>query len=328
MWFAPVLALATGLYLALLAPANLAAAAPILLLWLLSPVIAWWISLPIRLRPARLSAEQTGFLHRSARRTWDYFETFVTPQDHWLPPDNYQEHPVEVIAHRTSPTNMGIALLANLAACDFGYISSGCLIGRTAHAFDSMGKLERYRGHFYNWYDTQSLQPLAPHYVSTVDSGNLAGHLMTLQAGLRQMAEDPIVSPRLFAGLDDTLDVLALSLQGGDAEILRPFEDELRSTHDHGAGALTTASLRLERLTHSASSLAAHIERGSNAEAKRWAMALCRQCRDASDDLTHLAPWARSAPDPGGFDASVAPPADPTLRDLARLECELLPRVR
>jgi len=95
-------------------------------------------------------------------KTWSFFETFVGPDDHWLPPDNYQENPVPTVAHRTSPTNIGLALLANLTAYDFGYISAGDLIDRTTKAFQTMEILERYRGHFFNWYDTQSLKPLVP----------------------------------------------------------------------------------------------------------------------------------------------------------------------
>ena len=148
------------------------------------PAIAWWISRPLTRREARLTDEQTLFLRKLSRKTWAFFETFVGPEDHWLPPDNYQEHPVGVVAHRTSPTNMGLALLANLSAHDFGYISTGQLIERTTDAFHTMEALERHRGHFYNWYDTQSLKPLPPTYISAVDSGNLAGHLLTLRPGL------------------------------------------------------------------------------------------------------------------------------------------------
>ncbi len=110
-----------------------------------------------------------------ARKTWGFFEKFVGPEDHWLPPDNYQEHPVGVLAHRTSPTNIGVSLLSTLAAYDFGYISVDRLLERTARTLHSLGQLERYRGHFLNWYDTLTLQPLYPKYVSSVDSGNLAG---------------------------------------------------------------------------------------------------------------------------------------------------------
>ena len=205
MWFAPVLAVATGIYLAVSKPAALGVAGPILGLWFASPAIAWWISRPLARRRTRLSADQTLFLRKLSRKTWAFFETFVGPEDHWLPPDNYQEHPGSVVAHRTSPTNMGLALLANLSAYDFGYIPAGKLIERTGNAFRHDGKLERHQGHFYNWYDTQSLKPLPPIYISTVDSGNLAGHLLTLRPGLLALPDHRILEARWFDGLDDTL---------------------------------------------------------------------------------------------------------------------------
>jgi cyclic beta-1,2-glucan synthetase len=162
MWIAPAIAIAAAIHLALLKPAALGAAVPILVLWFASPIIAWWISRPLARRAARLTAGQTIFLQKLARKTWAYFETFVGPEDHWLPPDNFQEHPVAVVGHRTSPTNMGLALLVNLSAYDFGYIQAGQLLDRTTNALVTMNALERHRGHFYNWYDTQSLKPLLP----------------------------------------------------------------------------------------------------------------------------------------------------------------------
>jgi hypothetical protein len=189
MWIGPVIAIAAVITLALLRPTALVVAGPVLGLWFASPAIAWWISKPLARREARLTTQQTLFLRKLSRKTWAFFETFVGPEDHWLPPDNYQEHPVAVIAHRTSPTNMGFALLANLSAYDFGYISAGQLIKRTANALRTMEALERHQGHFYNWYDTQSLMPLSPLYVSSVDSGNLAGHLLTLRPGLVGLAD-------------------------------------------------------------------------------------------------------------------------------------------
>ncbi|HEY8250285.1 MAG TPA: glucoamylase family protein [Burkholderiales bacterium] len=198
MWIGPVTAIAATLWLVAWSPVALAAAAPILLLWLASPAIAWWLSRPLGRRGARLTPDQITFLRTAARKTWAFFETFVGPEDHWLPPDNYQEHPVAVVAHRTSPTNMGLALLANLSAYDFGYISAGALIERTDNALSTMRSLERHRGHFYNWYDTRSLKPLPPLYVSSVDSGNLACHLLTLRPGLLALADAPIVTPRCF----------------------------------------------------------------------------------------------------------------------------------
>src|SRR5205807_8021458 len=113
-----------------------------------------------------------------------------------------------VVSHRTSPTNIGLALLANLCAYDFGYISAGRLIAQTTNTFRTMEGLERYRGHFYNWYDTRTLKPLLPLYVSTVDSGNLAGHLLTLGPGLLELAGQKILPSQVFAGLLDTVRIL------------------------------------------------------------------------------------------------------------------------
>jgi len=151
------------------------------------------ISQPLARREAKLTADQVFFLRKITRKTWGYFETFVGPEDHWLPPDNYQEYRSVGIAHRTSPTNMGLALLANLSAYDFGYIPIGVLIERTKNTLSTMAVLEKYHGHFYNWYDTHSLQPLNPVYVSTVDSGNLGGHLLTLRPGLLELPDQPIL---------------------------------------------------------------------------------------------------------------------------------------
>ncbi len=118
-----------------------------------------------------------------------------------------------MIAHRTSPTNMGLSLLSNLAAYDFGYISARRLIERTTRALETMEGIERIRGHFYNWYDTITLRPLVPLYVSTVDSGNLAGHLLTLRPGLHELADSPALPPQALGGLRDTLGLLADAAQ-------------------------------------------------------------------------------------------------------------------
>src|SRR4030067_127403 len=217
MWIAPVLAIAAVLSLALSRPVALAVAGPILALWFASPAVAWWISRPLAPRSPRLSADQALFLRKLSRKTWAFFDTFVGPEDHWLPPDSYQEYRVAVVAHRTSPTNMGLALLANLSAYDFGYLPAGRLIERTANAFRTMESMERHRGHFYNWYDTQSLRPLPPLYVSTVDSGNLAGHLLTLRPGLLALPDQKILGTRWVEGLRDTLGVL-VDEAGGAAE--------------------------------------------------------------------------------------------------------------
>jgi cellobiose phosphorylase len=260
MWTAPVIAIGATLVLVLSSPAVLVVAGPILILWLVSPAIAWWISRPLARREARLTADQTFFLRKLSRKTWAFFETFVGPEDHWLPPDNYQEYRGAAVAHRTSPTNMGLALLANLSAYDFGYIPAGQLIERTARALRTMQSMERHRGHFYNWYDTLSLKPLHPAYVSTVDSGNLAGHLLTLRPGLLALPDRPILEARWFEGLRDTLGILADAVGGATPAALAPFQKDLDSACDSRPTTLTAARLTLDRLATRAEEFAGSLD--------------------------------------------------------------------
>ena len=248
MWSAPVIAAAGLAGLASFRPGILLAAGPLLLLWGTSPFLAWWLSRPIPTRDARLSAEQGEFLHRLSRKTWAFFETFVGAESHWLPPDNFQEHPAPVVAHRTSPTNIGLSVLASLSAYDFGYIDSDQLVERTGRAFDTMDLLERHRGHFYNWYDTRSLTPLLPRYVSTVDSGNLSAHLLTLKAGLLALPDHPVTGFRVFRGLRDTLLVLAELLGDRIPQGLVRFGAMLAETLDAPPVLLEDARRRLTSL--------------------------------------------------------------------------------
>jgi len=181
----PLLALGALFLIAMLRPGALFAAFPILVLWLAAPIIAYGLSQPVVPRRAELGEEDRQFLRAVARNTWRYFETFMGAADHGLPPDNFQETPEPRVAHRTSPTNIGMGLLATLAAHDLGFVDRDELAQKIEGMLTTMEGLERYEGHLLNWYDTQSLAPLAPSYVSTVDSANLAAALMTLAEGLR-----------------------------------------------------------------------------------------------------------------------------------------------
>ncbi len=331
MGIAPALAVVTALGLAAAKPAALAVAGPLLLLWLASPVIAWWLSRPLARREARLTVDQTLFLRAVSRRTWAFFETFVGPEDHWLPPDNVQEHPVAAVAHRTSPTNMGLSLLANLAAYDFGYLPAGRLIERTTCALRTMAELERYRGHFYNWYDTQSLKPLQPFYISSVDSGNLAGCLLTLQPGLLALVDAPVLNARLFDGIGDTFRLLADATEGALPAPFAQFRQTLEATSATRPATLAAAWRCLDSLTTSAEDGVRGLNADAGSEANEWARALARQCRDALDELLFLAPWLVEIPPAPLFQRGVAKPggfpggAIPTLRQLAALERDLLP---
>ncbi len=208
MWISSAIAIAGTAALIVWRPESLWVALPILTLWLIAPGIAWKISQPDRRKVSKLTLPQTLFLHQIARKTWRFFDTFLGPDDHWLPPDNFQEYPTAVVAHRTSPTNIGVSLLSNLAAFDFGFIAAGELLERTSKTFASMDLLERFHGHFLNWYDTQSLQPLFPKYVSSVDSGNLSGHLLTLRRGLLELPDQTLISTRLWKSLVTTRQML------------------------------------------------------------------------------------------------------------------------
>src|SRR5271154_5168679 len=157
-----------------------------------SPAIARWASLPPPMAGANLASdESTRSLRLIARRTWRFFETFVTARDNMLPPDNFQESPEPVLAHRTSPTNIGLYLLSVGGARDFGWIGAGEAADRLEATFATMARMDRFRGHFYNWYDTTDLRPLDPQYVSSVDSGNLAGHLIALANACGEWRRQP-----------------------------------------------------------------------------------------------------------------------------------------
>ncbi len=304
MWMAPAIAVTTAIGLAMTRPAALIIATPVLLLWFASPVCVWWLSRPRAPRESRLTADESGFLRRLARRTWAFFDRFVGPEDHWLPPDNYQEHPVAVVAHRTSPTNMGLALLANLSAYDFGYISAGSLVARTTNTLQTMAALDRHHGHFYNWYDTLSLRPLLPLYVSSVDSGNLSGHLLTLRAGLLGLADQKILPQRWLEGLHDTLSLLDDVQPGPNPG----FDLESPPT------TLSAASITLKKFADYAAQISVSEEASGGGAGPDWAQALARQCRDMLDDLAHFFPDSPARqPETGGI---------PTLRELARRDGE------
>ena len=323
MGAAPAIATGAAVTLAVANPAALLVAGPILVLWMVSPAIAWWISLPLARRESRLTAEQLRFLGRIARKTWAFFETFVGAEDHWLPPDNYQEYRAGTLAHRTSPTNIGLSLLANLSACDFGYIPAGQLVERTAHTLETMAGLQRHRGHFFNWYDTLSLQPLHPAYISTVDSGNLAGHLLTLRAGLMALPDRPILETRWLDGLRDTLEILAEVVGSPVPATLARFRNEFLPAFGLPPTTLQATRVLLDRLALAALEISDEPGNEPESQSAWWAGALARQCRTALDELAFMAPWTGLPLPPDGFDYIPQIDTIPTLRGLAGLDAAL-----
>ncbi len=214
MWASPAVGLiALALILVLGRTSALPLALPIALLWIAAPLIADRLSAPQVKRVRRLSLADRRFLRLLARKTWRYFDTFMGPEDHHLPPDNLQEIPTVTLAHRTSPTNIGLGLLAHLAAHDLGYLGAEELLLRVEATLGTAEGLEHFEGHLLNWYDTQTLAPLLPRYVSTVDSGNLAGALLTLSAGLLELRQAPPATERLLEGLTDCSRLLSEVLE-------------------------------------------------------------------------------------------------------------------
>ncbi|WP_439154203.1 GH36-type glycosyl hydrolase domain-containing protein [Yoonia sp.] len=235
MWPSTALALALGFYLLARDPQDFWAAAPVLLLWLVAPEISVWSAGRRRFRSQSLTDAQRRFLVLVARRTWHFFETFVGPNDNWLPPDNYQHRDEDAIAHRTSPTNIGMFLVSALGARDMGFISTSDFLIRVRNTVETLGRVRTFRGHILNWYDTRTLEPLEPQYVSTVDSGNLAVSLIVLRQGCLELAAKASVGRACFGCLGTTLDLLAGAIRvlpDHDAPRLTQTEQAIRNLID------------------------------------------------------------------------------------------------
>lgn len=202
---------------------------PYVLLWAVAPGVVYVLDRPIVKGVPGLSESDRLFLREVARRTWRYFDDFVGPQSNWLPPDNYQAALGIEIAQRTSPTNIGLWMLSVVSAYDLKYITCDDVIDRVLSTFHTLNKLERYEGHLLNWYDIQTLLPLYPRYVSTVDSGNLIGSLWALEQGVYEMLFAPILSTSSLNGIRDTLH---LAIQENSEKSLKKRLEDLEAILD------------------------------------------------------------------------------------------------
>jgi cyclic beta-1,2-glucan synthetase len=313
MWPSPAWAVGIGLLVALVNRSALPAAAPVLLAWFFAPVVAYWISLPRQAAESPLNELERAELRRIARKTWHFFETFVGEEDHWLPPDNYQEDSIGSggrIAHRTSPTNKGMLLLATLSAHDLGYLALKTLLDRLEGSFDTFDRMEKHEGHFYNWYNTQTLRTLPPPYVSTVDSGNLLGCLVTLKQGMREKVKETIPGPGVLDGLADTLSMLATDVKGARplkaGEEFKAFEDEARKIQAKLAGPapadligwdalfrdLSMDAVRVVALVRALPGAAPGVHERWEAYARRFSIL----ANERYQELEEVAPWAFSLP--------------------------------
>ena len=265
-------------------------ALPFAALWIAAPAIARWTSRsPAVAGKLSMSHGDARALRLIARRTWRFFETFVTPADQMLPPDNFQEDPAPALAHRTSPTNLGLYLLSVVSARDLGWTGTIDAVERLESTLSTMNRLARFRGHFYNWYDTRDLRPLDPQYISSVDSGNLAGHLIALANACRDWAAQPLTDERRLGGIADALELMreeAGRLREGrrtQTVTWRQLDDalavlaaNLRLTLVDGDGiakCLSTLAVDAETLADIALALATERSDGTGADMLFWAEA-------------------------------------------------------
>ena len=321
------LAIAAAIVVAWAAPGDAIVAIPFVILWTLSPDIARWASLPPPVEGAKpLSPADTTALRLIARRTWRFFEKFVTAEDNFLPPDNFQEEPKPALAHRTSPTNIGLYLLSVVAAHDFGWIGTHETVERLSATLDTMKRMEHFRGHLFNWYDTRDLRPLDPRYVSSVDSGNLAGHLIALGNACREMFARPVVSSQWLNGIDDSIGLIRESLAAlvADRRSYTVTPTQLVEVLDAMAPLIQSdtrrpveLTARLEELKLQSDSVvdmarALTMERADAAagDVLIWAEALQACIRSHRRDVELLKPWASCG------DGAAAADSMPTLGDL------------
>lgn len=302
-------------------PRALPLAAPFVLLWLAAPWFAWWISRPMeREKILPLTEPEIQTFRFCGRRIWRFFSTYVREEDHFLPPDNFQEDPKPATAHRSSPTNFGLYLLVMVTARDFGWCGLGETADRLEATLGTLQTLPRFRGHFFNWYDTRTLQALNPPYVSSVDSGNLAGHLLTLAQSCRDLRMRPPFSGSVLSGIRDSVDLLKKAVRdfppGGRATVtplsqlqkgILHLEDRLSETprtHWEWADHWDRLLLLAETLKDIAQASASDQAVAEKTEVLAWAEAIASDIRNHSADFNRLFPWAALLPDtallPGG----------------------------
>jgi len=297
MWPPAAGAVALLVFLAWGRPDSLPWAAPLLLAWAASPWVAFHVSQPLRDRLEPLTADEQRLLRLAARRTWLFFEEKVTGDDNWLPPDNFQEDPPR-LAHRTSPTNIGLLLLSTVSARDLGYVGLIEFVERLERTLLQTAALERYRGHFYNWYDTEAVKAIQPFYISSVDSGNLAGHLLAVKQACLELLHEPVFPAQMIHGLRDTLGCLVEAL-GADAAGVKAEIAAVERSLEGRPFSATTWQAQIDRIRPAVETLAERLLPGgwpTDREptlAETWCERLLNDIREIDRDLETLLPWAR-----------------------------------
>lgn len=268
-----------------------------LVFWMASPLILIWLSRPAG-RGARREIDRSDelFLRRLARQTWRYFDDLVNAESSWLPPDNTQLALRVEVAQRTLPTNIGLWLASALAATDFGYLTTDEFLGRCSKTLATIDRLERYEGHLLNWYDTRTLQPLLPRYVSTVDSGNLLASLWVLERGCEDLVHAPLIGSAGFRGLGDTVSTLR-ELYGGDPSVTMPLQALRRLLRGSAEGHVLISSLRLASNAVTQLQDAARWQEPDD-ERSYWTSRLAAEIGAWSDTVSRYLPWMETLSGP------------------------------
>jgi cyclic beta-1,2-glucan synthetase len=340
LWYmlpAELLTLTAAVYILALRPDSLSLAAPFLATWATSPFVAYWISRPAAAPPRKMAGEDLRFARLVARRTWRFFETFVGAEDNWLPPDNFQEDPRPVIAHRTSPTNIGLLLVSTLSAQEFGYLGSLEFVERQELTFDTLARLPKLRGHYFNWYDTKTLEPLTPLYISTVDSGNLAGNLIVLKQGCVEMPDARLLNQRVIHGLSDTMNLISEEVgrlgairQRTEVVTVRQLRGEIEACKEMLASdaerPLSSWFLFLNSMEKRAAEIADIVDALSHEhgvegfkDLRWWVGALRQQLYSYRRDVDTLTPWAQMTSEIDRELAKLGAEEESQWRELAQL---------
>lgn len=287
-------------------PLDLTLGALLFFVWMLAPLYARAVSHPFAKKDQKpVTPAEREALVLTARQIWHFFATFVKAEDHFLPPDNFQEEPTPVVAHRSSPTNFGLYLLAIVSARKFGWISLYDATHRLDKTLESLEKLSKHEGHFFNWYETTTLRPLDPRYISSVDNGNLAGHLIALAQGLDEMLSQPIVPATLTLGPLESMRLLKQFLRHALKDKKNPTSDEenlLRRIKGLEKSLLEATEKPLDDFTwRDLKAQASQLQQAAmhlyphNTEIPTWAMNVYGDIINLSSDFHALLSWTEFA---------------------------------
>ncbi|PYV22453.1 MAG: hypothetical protein DMG24_16725 [Acidobacteria bacterium] len=317
----PWLSAATAVTLAACRPRALLVALPVLVAWACSKTLARWLNRSLPAGKTQITAEDEALLRGAALRTWRFFRQFSNAAANWLVPDNVQQEP-PVAAPRISPTNLGLLLDARLAAYELGYLTVAEFASETEKSLARAARLTRHNGHFLNWYDTRTLAPLEPLFVSTVDSGNLAACLWALKQGCLQMSRQPLFRPADWRGIRDHVEVMDELASAGAApeeavSAIKRLRERMKSLRDGSAAWIRELPAVERALLELATTLAS--ETTGSGELGWWAAESLERLRQARALIESFAPWLWPA------DRELLGQLGP--EDVEQLTLESLPRV-